>query len=162
MAVKGASCGGKTSSERGKRASRLADCNAANCHSRPNRFFSGLVELCRNQLLQIDLKLVAIRWGKSWNTNCRSYNVGIHHSVREQESLEPRKEPAMLVLTRKPNEQLLIGDRRITVTVLEIRGGRVRLGIEAPDDVSIRRREIEVDWHAEVDVDSEELVGANG
>jgi carbon storage regulator len=50
----------------------------------------------------------------------------------------------MLVLTRKPQQRLEIGDRRITVTVLEVRGGRVRLGIEAPEDVTIRRREIEV------------------
>lgn len=50
----------------------------------------------------------------------------------------------MLVLTRKPQQQVQIGERRITVTVLEVRGGRVRLGIEAPDDVTIRRQEIEL------------------
>ena len=49
----------------------------------------------------------------------------------------------MLVLSRKKNESILIGDA-ITVTVISIQGCRVRLGIEAPDDVSIKRQEIEV------------------
>ena len=44
----------------------------------------------------------------------------------------------MLVLTRKKNEAVVINGR-ITVTVLEVRGNRVRLGIDAPKDVSIRR-----------------------
>lgn len=48
----------------------------------------------------------------------------------------------MLVLTRRPNEQIEIGEDRITVTVLEVRGGRVRLGIEAPASIGIRRREV--------------------
>ncbi len=43
----------------------------------------------------------------------------------------------MLVLTRKVGESIVIGDG-ITVRVLEV-GGRVRLGIEAPQDVSITR-----------------------
>jgi len=64
----------------------------------------------------------------------------------------------MLVLTRKARQQLQIADGRITVTVLEVRGGRVRLGIEAPADVPIRRREVEVLNPAHKK--SEELVGA--
>ncbi|HEY0984068.1 MULTISPECIES: carbon storage regulator [unclassified Schlesneria] len=50
----------------------------------------------------------------------------------------------MLVLTRGVNQKIDIGDSTITVTVLEVKGGRVRLGIEAPADVSIRRRELTV------------------
>ncbi len=46
----------------------------------------------------------------------------------------------MLVLTRKKNESIFI-DGRIAVTVSEIRGGRVRLAIEAPRDVRIERAE---------------------
>jgi carbon storage regulator len=45
----------------------------------------------------------------------------------------------MLVLTRHVDENVLIGDQEITIKVLEIRGGRVRLGIEAPRDMTIRR-----------------------
>ena len=47
----------------------------------------------------------------------------------------------MLVLSRKLNQQICIGDR-ITVTVLEIRGNRVRLGIEAPAEVPVFRQEL--------------------
>jgi len=47
----------------------------------------------------------------------------------------------MLVLSRKKNESIIINDH-ITVTVVEIRGDKVRLGIEAPKDVSVHRREV--------------------
>jgi carbon storage regulator len=47
----------------------------------------------------------------------------------------------MLVLSRKPNQQILIGDD-IRVTVVGIRGNQVRLGIEAPDAVKIYREEL--------------------
>ena len=48
----------------------------------------------------------------------------------------------MLVLTRGLKQKIEIGDRMVTVTVLEVKGGRVRLGIEAPDSISIRRLEL--------------------
>lgn len=44
----------------------------------------------------------------------------------------------MLVLTRKPGEVVCIGEA-ITVTVVEVRGLQVRLGITAPDEVHISR-----------------------
>ncbi|MBM4074645.1 MAG: carbon storage regulator CsrA [Planctomycetes bacterium] len=47
----------------------------------------------------------------------------------------------MLVLSRKKNESIVIGET-IVVTVVEIRGDKVRLGIEAPRDVSVHRKEI--------------------
>ena len=47
----------------------------------------------------------------------------------------------MLVLTRKMDEIIVI-DQQITVKVLRITGSRVCLGIEAPAEVSVRRREI--------------------
>ncbi len=47
----------------------------------------------------------------------------------------------MLVLTRKKNGKLVIGDN-ITITVVEIRGDKVRIGIEAPKDVTVHREEI--------------------
>lgn len=47
----------------------------------------------------------------------------------------------MLVLSRKKNESIMINDN-ITVTVIEIRGDKVRLGIEAPKDVSVHRQEV--------------------
>jgi len=47
----------------------------------------------------------------------------------------------MLVLTRKRNQQIVIGDH-VHVTVLDIQGGRVRLGIEAPIEVPVHRKEL--------------------
>jgi carbon storage regulator len=47
----------------------------------------------------------------------------------------------MLVLSRKLDESIIIG-HEITVTVLEVRGNRIRLGIEAPQQVPVRRREL--------------------
>ena len=47
----------------------------------------------------------------------------------------------MLVLSRQPNEKIIIGDN-IEVLVIEIRRDNVRLGITAPKDVSVHREEI--------------------
>ena len=47
----------------------------------------------------------------------------------------------MLVLSRKVGEDLMIGDN-IRVTVVKINGKSIRLGIEAPNDVNIRRGEL--------------------
>ena len=47
----------------------------------------------------------------------------------------------MLVLSRKKNESIVINDE-ITITIIEIRGDKVRLGVEAPRDVPVHRREV--------------------
>lgn len=47
----------------------------------------------------------------------------------------------MLVLSRKQDEKIIIGDS-ITLMVISIQGDKVRLGIEAPKDVSIHREEV--------------------
>lgn len=47
----------------------------------------------------------------------------------------------MLVLSRKRNESVVINDE-IVVTVVEVRGDKVRLGIQAPRDVPIHRSEV--------------------
>ncbi|QDU81614.1 hypothetical protein Pla110_33570 [Polystyrenella longa] len=47
----------------------------------------------------------------------------------------------MLVLSRKKNEKIVIDDN-IVITIVEVRGDKVRLGIEAPKDVPIHRSEI--------------------
>lgn len=47
----------------------------------------------------------------------------------------------MLVLTRKTNERIVI-DGSIVVEILEIQGGRVRIGIQAPNGVTILREEL--------------------
>lgn len=48
----------------------------------------------------------------------------------------------MLVLTRKVGESFVIGDN-ITVTVVRVAGGGVRIGIEAPEDCTVMRRELQ-------------------
>jgi carbon storage regulator len=47
----------------------------------------------------------------------------------------------MLVLTRKLNESIVI-DGGIKITIVEVQGNRVRLGIDAPRDVGVRRSEL--------------------
>jgi carbon storage regulator len=47
----------------------------------------------------------------------------------------------MLVLSRKKNESIIINDE-IVVTVVDVRGDKVRLGIEAPKEVPVHRREV--------------------
>ena len=47
----------------------------------------------------------------------------------------------MLVLSRKSNESIVI-DNNITVTVVEIRGDKVRLGIVAPKEIPVHRQEV--------------------
>lgn len=47
----------------------------------------------------------------------------------------------MLILTRKVNESLMVGDD-VTVTVLGIKGGQIRIGISAPLDVAVHRQEV--------------------
>jgi carbon storage regulator CsrA len=48
----------------------------------------------------------------------------------------------MLVLTRKINEEIVIGNN-VTITVVKVIGNKVRLGISAPTSVNIRRGEVE-------------------
>ena len=55
----------------------------------------------------------------------------------------------MLVLTRRRHEEIAIGDN-ITIQVIEVRGSRMRLGFEAPDEVPIRRAEL---WDGELDAE---------
>lgn len=47
----------------------------------------------------------------------------------------------MLVLSRTRDESIIIGDN-VVVTVVDIRGDKVKLGIEAPQDVTVHRREV--------------------
>ena len=55
----------------------------------------------------------------------------------------------MLVLTRRGGEGIVIGEQ-IVITILEVKGTQIRIGIEAPKDVSIYRKELYLD-----------IVGAN-
>ncbi len=47
----------------------------------------------------------------------------------------------MLVLTRRANQSIVIGDN-VVITVLEVRGDQVRIGIDAPRSVTVHREEV--------------------
>ena len=47
----------------------------------------------------------------------------------------------MLVLTRKPDQSIMIGNE-IEITILEVRGEQVRIGIRAPKSVAVHRKEV--------------------
>ena len=48
----------------------------------------------------------------------------------------------MLILTRKLGESLVIGDGSVTLKVLGVKGNQVRIGIDAPKEISVHRKEI--------------------
>ena len=71
----------------------------------------------------------------------------------------------MLVLTRKTDEEILIGDN-IKITLVRVRGNSVRIGIEAPREVRIVRGELDVldapiETEVEIDLDDREQVFAH-
>ena len=47
----------------------------------------------------------------------------------------------MLVLSRQRDESIIIGDN-VVITIVDIRGDKVRLGIEAPDEIPVHRQEV--------------------
>lgn len=64
----------------------------------------------------------------------------------------------MLVLTRRANQSIIIGDD-VVVTVLEVRGDQVRIGITAPRNVTVHREEVYKQLHdANVEAASAEIV----
>ena len=71
----------------------------------------------------------------------------------------------MLVLSRKKNESIVINND-ITIVVVEIRGDKVRLGVEAPKEVPVHRREvydaIKLNEARQNDSTSENPTGASG
>jgi carbon storage regulator len=77
--------------------------------------------------------------------------------------LRPSREATMLVLTRKSNQSIMIGDD-IEVSVLAIMGEKVRIGIQAPRDVPVFRKEvyleIQQERSAEEPTDAREEVDA--
>jgi carbon storage regulator len=79
---------------------------------------------------------------KAWcaQTLAGTYFSSGNETVRAERD-EHQRGKIMLVLSRKKNESIIINDN-ITVTVIEIRGDKVRLGIEAPKHVTVHRREV--------------------
>jgi len=67
----------------------------------------------------------------------------------------------MLILTRRVGETLIIGDN-VTVTVLGVRGNQVRIGVNAPKEVTVHREEIYERNQKEKDGDSSPQRGIVG
>lgn len=67
----------------------------------------------------------------------------------------------MLILTRRIGEVLMIGDE-IKITILGVRGHQVRIGIDAPKNISVHRKEVydqvnEKDHHPKVEKGNEKI-----
>jgi carbon storage regulator len=64
----------------------------------------------------------------------------------------------VLVVSRKPGERILVGDK-IAITVVKLTGGAVRLGIEAPPELPIMREELALEIRAadEAAIEASEL-----
>lgn len=69
----------------------------------------------------------------------------------------------MLVLSRQRDESIIIGDN-VQITIVDIRGDKVRLGIEAPPEISVHRKEvfdaIQRENRKAADVSAEDLASA--
>ena len=66
----------------------------------------------------------------------------------------------MLVLSRKKDEKIVIGDQ-ITLMVIDIRGDKVRLGIEAPKDVAVHRQEVYEAIQKEMEMEQQQKTEQN-
>lgn len=62
----------------------------------------------------------------------------------------------MLILTRKLGESLVIGDGSVTIKVLGVKGNQVRIGIDAPKNIPVHRKEIFDRIHQQEQVELEE------
>ncbi len=62
----------------------------------------------------------------------------------------------MLVLTRSKDESLMVGDS-VEIKVIEVKGGKVRLGIEAPREMSVHRKEVWLKIQGERDGDGKKI-----
>jgi carbon storage regulator len=69
--------------------------------------------------------------------------------------------PFMLVLTRKSNQSIMIGDE-IEITVLSIMGEKVRIGIQAPRDIPVFRKEVYLEIQAEREQSADKVEAALG
>jgi len=77
-------------------------------------------------------------WVASFDMGGPDFLDGVERIHRRQDC---RRFEAMLILTRRIGESLNIGDE-VSVTVLEVKGNQVRLGVAAPKSVAVHREEV--------------------
>lgn len=88
---------------------------------------------------------------KYYGLRCGKHGLGLNHALTSQavtrimgvdlNGVETPVEQTMLVLSRRRNESIIIADD-VTITIVEIRGDKVRIGIEAPKEIPVHRREV--------------------
>jgi carbon storage regulator len=71
----------------------------------------------------------------------RQHGVAVSARTRAEQHQAAGRQKLMLVLTRKSNQSIMIGDD-IEVSVLAIMGEKVRIGIQAPRDIPVFRKEV--------------------
>lgn len=71
-------------------------------------------------------------------------------------SIDHNREVSVLILTRRVNETLIIDDK-IEITVLQARGNQVRIGILAPRDVLVHRKEVLQERKAQTEGDKSQV-----
>lgn len=64
----------------------------------------------------------------------------------------------MLILTRKKGERIILANGLITFQIVDVKGGKVRVGVQAPEDVSVHREEIQ----QRIEADSQERRDGQG
>src|SRR3989449_11779060 len=93
----------------------------------------------------------------SWNSRRRGFGVCSSRPLAQEGA-------SMLVLSRQRDETVMIGDD-VEVTVVDIRGDKVRLGIVAPKEISVHRKEvydaIRRENRAAAQISPEDLAGVN-
>ena len=96
------------------------------------------------------LRLVTLGIREFLETTILATVTNVSLDIPEQGGVQAAKEErAMLVLSRRMGSSIVISDN-ITVTVLEVRGSRVKLGISAPVDAPIRRGEVHEKRHGSI------------
>ena len=83
------------------------------------------------QVVNIRFRLALMRRKKSWRKEQVAFTIAAPFG----------KEQEMLILTRRVGETVMIGDD-IAITVLGVKGNQVRVGVNAPKEVSVHREEI--------------------
>jgi carbon storage regulator len=74
-------------------------------------------------------------------TDIRALGIAVGRRPDRTTPRHSKEEPSMLVLSRQRDETIMIGDD-VEITVVDIRGDKVRLGISAPRNIQVHRKEV--------------------
>ncbi len=108
------------------------------CATPQNPHTWGRTDLGLTRLARCGSRCEAVRWERITDS---SDGIERRKVVPSGTTLTQEKESTMLVLSRHRDESIMIGDD-VVVTIVDIRGDKVRLGIEAPTDIPVHRQEV--------------------